>query len=173
MKKLIKKNEEISGVTLVFENCEIMTIPYKYLTWLQVGNINQNIVFNGLAGQTSCDFTAESLSLGIKNSFLKEYSRDEFWFDEEITTKNRLKENDITSISLIVNKKGVVEKKLSNLDKPDLDTISNTILEQGKTIDIIIPWEDSDDYVNRYQKCEEGTDGFIINIDKENLNEKD
>jgi len=173
MKKLIKKNEEISGVTLVFENCEIMTIPYKYITWLQVGNINQDIVFNGLAGQTSCNLLAESLLLGIKNSFLKEYSRDEFWFDEEITTKDRLQENDITSISLIVNKKGVVENKLSNLDKPDLNTISKTILEQGKTIDIYVPWEDSEDYVNFYQKCEEGTDGFIINIDKENSNEKD
>jgi len=173
MKKLIKENEEISGVTLVFENCEIMTIPYKDLIWLQVKNITQGVVFNGLAGQTSCDFTAESLLLGIKNSFLKEYSRDEFWFDEGISTKDRLKENDITSISLIVNKKGVVEKKLENLDKPDLNTISKTILEQGKTIDIYVPWDYSDDYVNRYQKYEEGTDGFTISINKENLNEKD
>lgn len=173
MKKLIKKNEEISGVTLVFENCEIMTIPYKYITWLQVGSINQDIVFNGIAKQTSCNLLAESLLLGIKNSFLKEYNRDEFWFDEEITTKDRLKENDITSISLIVNKKGVVENKLSNLDKPDLNTISKTILEQGKIIDIYVPWDDSDDYVNFYQKCEEGTDGVTINIDKGNSNEKD
>lgn len=173
MKKLIKKNEEISGVTLVFENCEIMTIPYKDLIWLQVKNITQGVVFNGLAGQTSCDFTAESLLLGIKNSFLKEYSRDEFWFDEEITTKDRLKENDITSISLIVNKKGVVENKLSNLDKPDLNTISNTIQEQGKIIDIILPWEDSDDYINSYQKFTDCTSDFIISIDKKNLNEKD
>lgn len=173
MKKLIKENEEISGVTLVFENCEIMNIPYKDLIWLQVKNITQDVVFNGIAKQTSCNLLAESLLLGIKNSFLKEYSRDEFWFDEEMTTKDRLKENDITSISLIVNKKGVVEKKLENLGKPDLNTISKTILEQGKTIDIYVPWEDSDDYVNFYQKCEEGTDGFIINIDKENLNEKD
>ena len=150
-----------------------MTIPYKYLTWLQVGNINQDIVFNGIAKHTSCYLLAESLAVSIKNSFLKEYSRDEFWFDEEITTKERLKENDITSISLIVNKKDIVENKLENLDKPDLDTISNTILEQGKIIDIIIPWEDSEDYINHYQKYEEGTDGFIINIDKENLNEKD
>lgn len=173
MKKLIKENEEISGVTLVFENCEIMTIPYKDLTWLQVGNINQNIVFNGIAKYTSCNLLAESLLLGIKNSFLKEYSRDEFWFDEEITNKDRLQENDITSISLIVNKKGVVEKKLENLDKPDLNTISKTILEQGKSIDIYVPWDDSDDYVNFYQKCEEGTDCFNISINKENLNEKD
>ena len=173
MKKLIKKNEEISGVTLVFENCEIMTIPYKYLTWIQVGNINQDIVFNGIAKYTSCNLLAESLAVSIKNSFLKEYSGDEFWFDEEITTKDRLKENDITSISLIVNKKGVVENKLSNMDKPDLNTISKTILEQGKTIDIYVPWEDSDDYVNHYQKYEEGTDGFIINIDKGNSNDKD
>lgn len=173
MKKLIKKNEEISGVTLVFENCEIMTIPYKDLIWLQVKNITQGVVFNGIAKQTSCNLLAESLLLGIKNSFLKEYNRDEFWFDEEISTKDRLKENDITSISLIVNKKGVVENKLENLDKPDLDTISNTILEQGKTIDIYVPWEDSDDYVNHYQKYEEGTDGFTISINKENSNEKD
>lgn len=173
MKKLIKENEEISGVTLVFENCEVMTIPYKYLTWLHVGDIKQSIIFNGIAKKTSCNFIAESLAVSIKNSFLKEYSRDEFWFDEEITTKDRLQENDITSISLIVNKKGVVEKKLSKLDKPDLNTISNTILEQGKTIDIYVPWEDSDDYVNSYQKCEEGTDGFTINIDKGNSNEKD
>lgn len=173
MKKLIKKNEEISGVTLVFENCEIMTIPYKYLTWLQVGNINQDIVFNGIAKHTSCNLLAESLALSIKNSFLKEYSRDEFWFNEGISTKDRLKENDITSISLVINKKGVVEKKLANLDKPDLNTISKAILEEGKTIDIYVPWDYSDDYVNFYQKCEEGTDGFIINIDKGNLNEKD
>lgn len=173
MKKLIKKNKEISGVTLVFENCEVMTIPYKYLTWLHVGDIKQSIIFNGIAKQTSCNFTAESLAVSIKNSFLKEYSRDEFWFDEEITNKDRLKENDITSISLIVNKKGVVEKKLENLDKPDLNTISNTILAQGKLIDIYVPWDDSDDYVNFYQKCEEGTDGFYISINKENLNEKD
>jgi len=173
MKKLIKKNEEISGVTLVFENCEIMTIPYKYITWLQVGNINQDIVFNGITKQTSCNLLAESLAVSIKNSFLKEYSRDEFWFDEEITTKERLKENDITSISLIVNKKDVVENKLENLDKPDLDTISNAILEEGKTIDIYVPWDDSDDYVNFYQKCEEDTDGFTISINKENLNGKD
>ena len=173
MKKLIKENEEISGVTLVFENCEVMTIPYKYLTWLHVGDIKQSIIFNGIAKQTSCDFTAESLLLGIKNSFLKEYSRDEFWFDEETTTKDRLKENDITSISLIVNKKGVVEKKLENLDKPDLNTISKTILEQGKTIDIYVPWEDSDDYVNRYQKFTDCTSDFIISINKENSNEKD
>lgn len=173
MKKLIKKNEEIVGITLVFENCEIMTIPYKYLTWLQLFNISQNITFNGVAKQTSCDLLAESLEISIKNSFLKEYSRDEFWFDEEITTKDRLKENDITSISLIVNKKGVVEDKLANLDKPDLNTISKTILEQGKIIDIYVPWDDSDDYVNFYQKCEEGIDGFTINIDKGNSNEKD
>lgn len=150
-----------------------MTIPYKDLTWLQVGNINQNIVFNGIAKHTSCNLLAESLAVSIKNSFLKEYIRDEFWFDEEITNKDRLQENDITSISLIVNKKGVVENKLSNLDKPDLNTISNTIQEQGKIIDIILPWEDSDAYVNSYQKYEEGTDGFTINIDKGNSNEKD
>ena len=173
MKKLIKKNEEISGVTLVFENCEVMTIPYKYLTWLHVGDIKQSIIFNGIAKQTSCNFIAESLLLGIKNSFLKEYSRDELWFSEENSTKDRLKENDITSVSLIVNKKGVVENKLANLDNPDLDTISNIIQEQCKIIDIYVPWDDSDDYVNFYQKCEEGTDGFIINIDKENLNDKD
>lgn len=150
-----------------------MTIPYKDLTWLQVGNINQDIVFNGIAKHTSCYLLAESLAVSIKNSFLKEYSRDEFWFDEEISTKDRLKENDITSISLIVNKKGVVENKLSNLDKPDLNTISKTILEQGKTIDLYVPWEDSDDYVNRYQKFTDCTSDFIISINKENLNEKD
>lgn len=173
MKKLIKKNEEIVGITLVFENCEIMTIPSKYLTWLQVKNISQNITFNGVANQTYCNLLAESLEISIKNSFLKEYSRDEFWFDEEISTKDRLKENDITSISLIVNRKGVVEDKLANLDKPDLNTISKTILEQGKIIDIILPWADSDDYVNRYQKFTECTSDFTINIDKGNSNEKD
>lgn len=171
MKKLIKENEEISGVTLVFENCEVMTIPYKYLTWLHVGDIKQSIIFNGIAKQTSCNFIAESLAVSIKNSFLKEYSRDELWFSEEISTKDRLKENDITSVSLIVNKKGVVENKLANLDKPDLDTISNAILEKGKIIDIYVPWDNSDDYVNYYQKCEEGTEGFTININKENINE--
>ena len=173
MKKLIKKNEEISGVTLVFENCEVMTIPYNYLTWLHVGNIKQSIIFNGIAKQTSCNFIAESLAVSIENSFMKEYSRDELWFSEEISTKDRLKENDITSISLIVNKKGVVENKLANFDKPYLDTVSSIILEQGKIIDIYVPWDNSDDYVNYYQKYEEGTDGFAISIDKGNLNEKD
>lgn len=173
MKKLIKENEEISGITLIFENCEVMTIPSKYLTWLQVGDINQFIIFNGIANQTSCNLSADSLEVSIKNSFLKEYSRDEFWFDEEISTKDRLKENDITRISLIVNKKGIVENKLANLDKPDLDTVYNIILEQCKIIDIILPWEDSDDYVNRYQKFTDCTSDFIISINKENLNEKD
>jgi len=172
MKKLIKKNEEISGITLVFENCETLDIPYNYLMWLQVENITQGVVFNGFSDYTSCDFTAESLMLCIKNKFLDEYN-DDLWYDEEMTTKDKLHENDITGISLIVNKKGVVENKLANLEKPDLTTVSNTILEHGKIIDIILPWDFSDDYVNSYQKCEEGTDGFAININKENLNEKD
>jgi len=167
MKKLIKKNEEISGITLIFENCEVMTIPSEYLDWLKVGNIKQDIIFNGIVTQTSCNLLADSLEVSIKNSFLKEYNNDELLFNEDVDTKIRLKWNDITSISLIVNKKGIVEKKLENLGKADLDSISLAILEKGKAIDIYVPWEASNDYVNNYQKFNEGSKVFNITIKKE------
>ncbi|UKM63077.1 hypothetical protein [Levilactobacillus phage ENFP1] len=167
MKKLIKKNEEISGITLIFENCEVMTIPSEYIDWLLIGTINQDIVFNGIVKQTSCNLSADSLEVSIKNSFLKEYDNEKLWFDENIDAKDRLKWNDITGISLIVNKKGIVGKKLENLGKTDSDDIYSAILEKGKTIDIYVPWEASDDYVNNYQKFNEGSKVFNITIKKE------
>lgn len=134
---------KLSRIDLVFENCEYCTIPANEIKLLLLNEFNQSINYtewNGLHKFRSCSL--ESLQI-YKKYLLQNYpymGNDEH-INEQYTLFNRIHNyNDIVSIDIywIVNNIEYVKK-------------------------YYLPWNDEDEYTNKYQKV-------VVN-DEENIDE--
>lgn len=134
---------KLSRIELIFENCEYCIIPANEIKLLLLNEFNQSINYtewNGLHEFTSCSL--ESLQI-YKKYLLQNYSYmgDNEHINEQCTLFDRIHNyNDIVSIDIywVVGDTEYIKK-------------------------YYLPWNDEDEYTNKYQKV-------VVN-DEENIDE--
>jgi len=146
---LINKNDKIKSIDIVFENCEVATIPAKYISWISLGGITQNIhSFNMEDLRIEDTLLANRVDITINKNIKDVDVKGTFFDDRDIV--DRIGDGDITWIDLIIG------------DRSKGENISTE-----RELNIAVPWNENDDQYNHYQKLEEHPDYIDIIISKE------
>jgi len=86
--------EQINGIDIVFENCEVISIPMTDVLYISLGGITENIWTNNLFGKESCELTlkktAQSACINIRNK--SKYDRINQY--QDITHIDFIKDNE-------------------------------------------------------------------------------
>lgn len=144
---LINKNDKIKSIDIVFENCEVATIPAKYISWISFGEITQNIHSINMADPRIVDELSANLVDIIIDKNIKDV-KGTFFDDRDVV--DRLSDGDITWIDLIIG-----------------DSSKDEDISTDRELHIAVPWNDNDDQYNSYQKFEEHSDCVNISISKD------
>lgn len=144
---LIKKLKP-KQIELVFENCEYCVIPIKYIHRFSISNFNNRLdysILNGLLNFSNCRLDY----LEISNDFLlNNFPRfNEECINKDINLFDRIKNvNDVVSIELVYKRK-------------------------SKTVQFYLPWNDEDEYSNKYQTFEVKEKTSILKVSKDGKND--
>ena len=134
--------EKIKCIELVFENCEVCTLLPNMFNWIYVDGIQQNLWIHSYKNQRreiESNKHCQKLSILINEIGLNRLTRMGANDIETLRTRLR-KHKDITII----------------------------IIEYGyKKEEIYVPWNDEDEYINKYQTVEETKEGIKVVISKE------
>lgn len=146
---MLKCKLKLKQVELVFENCEYCIIPAKFIYHLSVSCFNRRLDYSNINGLL--EFNRCKLDyLEISNDFLlNSYPRfTEEAIDKDINLFDRLKDGkDVVSIELVYNGK------------------------KNRTPQLYLPWNDENEYSNKYQTFEIKEKTSILKVSKEERNE--
>ena len=139
----MKSKLKLKQVELIFENCEYCIIPAKYIHNLSIDEFDNRIHFgqiNGLLEFLHCRLDR----LEISNEFLiNAHSQfNENNINENQTLLDRLKENDVVAIELVY-------------------------FKNKRSKEYYLPWNEENEYHNKYQKFTEGEKTSILRVSKE------
>lgn len=119
-------------VKLVFENCEVLSVPGEYIIDLEILNPTwsvRRIAMNSISKVTVFNQALITVASEIANADKEEILKESFIFEHEnFDVIDYLKRNDITNIDVI------------NADGTDEEVISG-----------VFAWGPEDDYFNTYQ----------------------
>lgn len=125
---------KIKRIDIVFENCEVVSLNNDMFKYLIIKGITEERIINCYQyenGETQINKCCEYMSIDINK---KGYEQRIIW--QDMTLKERLQiGNDITSICLIY--------------------------EDDTEEQILVPWNDENEYSNKYQK--------LLQIDEDNI----
>lgn len=129
--------EKIQSIELAFENCEVCKLLPDMFKCLYLEGIKENLWINS--------------------------------FQYENGETNRSKSCD--EFGIIVNKKGLNiitwNGTLKDRLKKYKDIVSVTIYYEHRDEEIYVPWNDEDEFSNKYQTIEETEEGIRVRISKE------
>lgn len=124
----------IKRVDLVFENCEVVTLMPNMFKSLIITGITEQKTINCYQyedGENQVNQCCEYMSIDINK---KGYEQETNWQDTTLITR-LMQCNDITSIYLIY--------------------------EDDTEEQILVPWDEDNEYINKYQR--------ILQLDEENI----
>lgn len=124
----------IKRVDLVFENCEVVTLMPNMFKSLIITGITEQKTINCYQyedGENQVNQCCEYMSIDINK---KGYEQETNWQDTMLITR-LMQCNDITSIYLIY--------------------------EDDTEEQILVPWDEDNEYINKYQR--------ILQLDEENI----
>lgn len=137
--------ETIKSIDIVFENCEAINLLPNMFKCLHLDGIKKNLWINSFQyenGETEKDKICEEFGIIINKKGLNETTS----WNDTLTLKERLKQfKDIVAIDINYNHKNEY---------------------------IYVPWNEENDYSNKYQTIEEIKEGIRVRISKE-MEEKD
>lgn len=148
-------DKEIKEVDIVFENCEVYTVPADCIYRMTIDDIKFALTmhYNGLneykkPGNVT-DFTScEYASIILNKKGLECTSNWDEMDDEKILLKERIKHNDITQLDIVYT--------------------------DDTHINILVPWEDGNsEYDNKYQHNYIKDDMIVVDIDRNYDEEKE
>lgn len=134
---------KLKQVELVFENCEYCIIPAKFIRSLCINEFDNMINFNqinGLLEFSHCRLDLLEVSNEFLNNAHSQFNKDNI--NDKETLLERFKGHDVVSIELVYYK-------------------------NKRTKQYYLPWNDEDDYYNKYQKFTIGEKTSILRISKE------
>ena len=129
--------QTIEKIELVFENCEVCTLLPDMFKYLVIRGIKENIDIN-------C-----------------------FQFENGEINKDKTCEH----FSITINKKGLNtitwNEPLRERIKKFKDIVSVIIYYEHRDEEIYVPWNEEDEFYNKYQTIEETEEGITVRISKE------
>lgn len=169
-KNLLDKNEQLLGIDLIYENCEYLPIPAKFINNLDMINFQQSLLFR--AGNPITVMSLSEFSLDLSDELFDEYNKlgklptglmplfndnDNLIGDE---LKNRLfKYKDITGFSLYTG------SALDLVNNHSFESMLD-LLDSKSSNEIYTPWKEltPDDSENSLQHSHTFGNHILIEI---------
>jgi len=121
--------EEIQKIIIILENCECITVEGKHIGDLNIKNISfsiRRVACNSIQKMYCCSEFAISIHADCSLNKKSEWTLGEIDAEERDPIERLYKCNDITSVDIYFN--------------------------TGECQQVFVPWNEEDDYTNKYQK---------------------